>query len=174
MQRLNHLPLASCNIFKTCLNRVENCCYELLKRKKCVGFPRASDVAQYSNEGLHWLYWKAVEMSQCDTTGLVVENRWTFICAECTAAGMDGLSLHAVQLNFAQLQTQYAASLVQDRQLHEECKPKTHWTSSRNREAHTDSVLFFQYDDNSLVRLFVSPSGTKGSPTELRQQFGPR
>ncbi len=35
-----------------------------------------------------------------------------------------------------------------------------------------DNVLFFQYDDNSPVRLVLPPSGTKGTLTKLHQQLG--
>ncbi len=99
--------------------------------------------------------------------------------AECTAVGVDAISLHAAQSNWAQAQAQdLTTSLVYGRQLHGQRKPSAQEMSSQGREAHTlwlfwdrlflrDNLLFFQYDDNSPVHPALPPSGTKGTLTEL-------
>ncbi len=70
--------------------------------------------------------------------------------------GGDAISLHSAQSNWAQAQSQDpATSLVYDRQLHGQRKPRAQEMSSQCREAHTlwsfwdrlflrDNVLFFQ------------------------------
>ncbi len=99
--------------------------------------------------------------------------------AECTAVGVDVISLYAAQLNLAQAQAHDpTTSLVYDRQLHGQRKPSAQEMSSQSREAHIlwsfcdrlflrDNLLFFQYDDNSPVHLALPPSGTKGTLTAI-------
>ncbi len=104
--------------------------------------------------------------------------------AECTTVGVDAISLHSAQSNWAQAQAQDpATTFVYDRQLHGQCKSSAQELNSQCREAHIlwsfwdrlflrDNVLFFQYDDTSPVRLVFPPSGPKGTLTELHQQLG--
>ncbi len=104
-------------------------------------------------------------------------------CVECPAVGVDAISLHTAQSNWAQAQAQDpATSLVYDRQLHGQRETSAQEMSSQSREAHTlwsfwdrlflrDNVLFFQYDDNSPVRLVLPPSGTKDTLRELHLYF---
>ncbi len=104
--------------------------------------------------------------------------------AECIVVGVDAISIHSAQSNWAQAQAQDpATTLVYNRQLHGRRKPSAQEMSSQCREAHIpwsfwdrlflrNNVLFFQYDDTSPVRLVFPPSGTKGTLTELHQQLG--